>query len=145
MNTFTFSDIRTGMAASFPVKITQEMQNMFLHISGDVNPLHKDIRWSKSCGYPQPLVYGMLTASFYSTLIGVYLPGKYALFQECSIAFVQPVYVNDELTVQGTVTEINETFKRITVKAEILRNGKKVSRAKLYAGFVENNAEVHHE
>lgn len=145
MNAFTFPDIHMGMVASFPVKITQEMQNMFLHISGDVNPLHKDVQWSKNHGYPQPLVYGMLTASFYSTLIGVYLPGKYALFQECSIAFVQPVYVNDELMVRGTVTEINETFKRITVKAEILRDGKKVSRAKLYAGFVQNNTEVQHE
>lgn len=145
MNTFIFSDVHIGMTESFNVKITQDMQDMFLHITGDLNPLHTDIAWSTNCGYTAPLVYGMLTSAFYSTLIGVYLPGKNALFQECSIGFIKPVYVNDELTVRGTVTEINETFKRITVKAEIFRDNVKVSRAKLYVGFVRNNKDITYE
>ena len=40
MNHYTLSDIKMGMKESFSVKITQEQQDMFTQLSGDVNPMH---------------------------------------------------------------------------------------------------------
>jgi acyl dehydratase len=80
----------------------------------------------------------MLTASFYSTLVGVYLPGKYAIFQEADINFRSPAYIGDTLTVKGKITEIDPVLKRIYIKAEIQNQyGKKVSTAALAVGLTE--------
>lgn len=80
----------------------------------------------------------MLVSAFYSTLIGVYLPGKNALFQEVHISMTKPVYIGDRLTVKGKITELNEPLKRVTIKAKVLnQNGKTVSRATLEAGVAK--------
>ncbi len=137
MNTFRFSDMKLGLKEEFQVTVTEEMQKSFSAISGDLNPLHIDKDFARKSGYKDVVVYGMLTASFYSTLVGMYIPGKYGLFQECKVSFNKPVCINDTLKVTGEVSEINEVFKRITIKAYITNeNGKKVSKAKLIAGFL---------
>lgn len=136
MNEYKLDDIEIGMSESFEVTITEEMQNKFRETTGDINPMHSESEHAIEKGFKDKLVYGMLTASFFSTLVGVYLPGKNCLFQECKdILFHNPVYIGDKLTITGEVKEIDERFNRITVKA-IIRNedGKKVCSGKLIAG-----------
>lgn len=83
-------------------------------------------------GFSDRLVYGMLTASFFSTLVGVYLPGKYCLFRECNVQWPGPVYIGDKLTVSGKIAEINTQFNVVEIKAEVRnQDKKKVARAKL--------------
>jgi 3-hydroxybutyryl-CoA dehydratase len=114
------------------------MQKMFTALSGDISPIHLSKDFAREKGFDDVLVYGMLTASFYSTLVGVYLPGKHCVFQECNVSFNKPVYIGDKLIVSGKITEIDDVFKRITIKAEI-RNQKKerVSRAALIVGVTD--------
>lgn len=93
-------------------------------------------------GYSNTLVYGMCTASFYSTLVGVYLPGERCLFHSAQVEWPRPVYVGDTLTVTGTVKEVDTAFSRVTLKAEIRnQHGDKVSRAKLIVGIRETRAD----
>jgi acyl dehydratase len=47
----------------------------FREDSGDINPLHLDRDYARARGFPDVVVYGLLASSFYSTLVGVYLPG----------------------------------------------------------------------
>lgn len=114
--------------------VTERMQNLFTEMSEDVNPLHLDRDFAYG-GYKDRLVYGMCTASLYSTLVGVYLPGERCLFHECDVHFCAPAYIGDVLTVRGSVKEIDPQFSRVVLKAE-LRNqdGVKVSRARLAVG-----------
>ena len=136
MNEYTFEQITVGQQASFEAVITPERLAMFCQISGDQNPLHCDEAYAKNAGYSGRVAYGMLTASFYSTLAGMYLPGKYSLLQTVDVSFLKPVMVGDAITVCGIVTEKNETFRMISVKAQIFnQNHEKVSRAKLQIGF----------
>lgn len=140
MNEFTFKDIASAenMEQSFTVTITQEMMNNFLKITGDLNPMHVDSDYAKSNGFKDSLVYGLLTNSFYSTLAGVYLPGKYCLLQEVAAQFTKPVFVGDMLTVSGKVSEIQETFRRIIIKGRIKnQNGETVNRATITAGVLK--------
>ena len=83
MNEYKLKDIYIGMTEEFSVKITEKMQNNFRNFTGDINPIHSDKDFAKEKGFDNILVFGMLTASFFSTLVGVYLPGKNCLFQEC--------------------------------------------------------------
>ncbi len=137
MNQYCYDDIYIGMADHFSVKVTENMHRGFEHISGDNNPMHIDNTYAQEMGYKQCLVYGMLTASFYSTLVGVYLPGKYVILQEVATAFNTPVYVGDTLTITGVVDERRDKYKRIGIKAKITnQDGILVSKATIKVGVL---------
>jgi len=137
-NQYSFEDIVLGMEESFQVKVTQDKHDAFTKLSGDINPMHTDAEFALRAGYKECLVYGMCTASFYSTLVGVYMPGENCLFHECSVQWPKPVYMGDELTVYGKVSEIDVRSRRITIKAWIRnQDGEKVSRAKLIVGVLK--------
>lgn len=83
------------------------------------------------------MVYGLLTGSLISTLAGVYLPGKYCLLQSVETVFIKPVFIGDELQVNGTIETVDSTFKRITVKVAIYnQNKEKVLRGKYIASVL---------
>jgi len=75
----------------------------------------------------------MLTASLYSTLAGVYLPGKYSLIHSLEdLKFLKPVYAGDKLTVSGDVVDKDGQLGLIIIKAEIRNQENKcVSKAKI--------------
>jgi 3-hydroxybutyryl-CoA dehydratase len=133
-----FSDLSVGMKAEFEAFVTTEMMDLFAKISGDVNPLHVSSSFAKEHGFNDRVVYGLLTTSFYSKLVGHYLPGENALLHAVDVSFVKPVYVGAKLRVLGEIAYLNEAFKQIEIAASILNgDGLKVSRAKIKAGCHE--------
>lgn len=138
INDFSFENLFVNQTCTFTHQITQENQDDFCKISGDINPLHIDESFAKTKGFPGCVVYGMLVASLYSTLAGVYLPGKNCLLQSVDVSFVKPVFVNDILRVEGKIVEKHELFRQITIKASIYnQNDKKISRATIKAGVLD--------
>ncbi|MBQ7148570.1 MAG: MaoC family dehydratase [Pseudobutyrivibrio sp.] len=132
MNTYTFDELKVGMSESFQVTITEAMLDSFKGITGDVNPLHNDEEFAKAKGHVGRVAYGMLTASFLSTLAGVYLPGEKSLIQQVETKFANPVYIGDTLTVKGEIVELIESVQRLELKVTITnQNGKKVLRGKM--------------
>ena len=129
MNNYKFDELTVGMTESFKVTITEAMLEAFKGITGDVNPLHNDEEFAKAKGHPGRVAYGMLTASFLSTLAGVYIPGERSLIQQVETKFAKPVYIGDELTVTGEITELVESVQRLELKVTITnQDGKKVLR-----------------
>jgi len=138
MNSYKFVDINVGLEESFSVRVSSEKLDKFLKISGDINPLHTDAEYSKSKGFSDRVVYGMLTSSFFSTLVGVYLPGKYCILQGVDIQFSRPAYIDDILTITGKVSYINEAYKQLEIKAVIINQyNKKVSKATIKVGVMD--------
>ena len=136
MNHYTLSELAVGQSESFTVTVTQEMMEDFYRLTGDDSPIHRSQEYAAGRGYPGRVVYGMLGASFFSTLAGVYLPGEHCLLHGVEAKFARPVFIGDTLTVKGTVTEVNDTFQEITVRAEIFnQEGKKVTRGLYRAGL----------
>ncbi len=136
MNDYRVSDLQAGVKASFDAVVTTTMLDQFAQFSGDTNPLHADAEFAQARGYPGRVAFGMLTASFYSTLAGVHLPGRHALLQGVDASFVAPVFAGDRLTVTGEVAVVHEALRQIEVRAHIInQHGKKVSRAKIRVGF----------
>ena len=138
MNHYTLSQLQVGMTEEFTITVTEEMMDRFYAITGDCSPIHMDVQYAAERGYPGRVVYGMLSASLFSTLAGVHLPGEHCLLHQVDCKFAQPVFIGDTLTVKGTVTEVNETFREVTIKGLILnQNGKKVVRAVIKAGLAQ--------
>ncbi|MCH5339956.1 MAG: MaoC family dehydratase N-terminal domain-containing protein [Acetatifactor sp.] len=130
MNEYCFEDIQIGKTESFQKKITVEMENSFREITGDTNPLHWDDAFAIEVGngkFKSHVSFGMLTASFYSTLAGKYLPGKYSLIHSIdNLSFKKPVFVGDVLTVTGTVKEKYDDLKLICVSVTVTNQDEKV-------------------
>lgn len=141
MNEYTYEEIEIGQKESFTVTITEEMLDAFKGITNDINPLHNDENHAKSLGHPGRVVYGMLTASFLSTLAGVYMPGKRSLIHEVKSKFVKPVYIGDTLEIEGVVEDKHDAFKLLDIKYSMRnQNGVKVCRGTMNVS-VENLAD----
>ena len=138
MNHYTLAEMQPGLTESFTVTVTQEMMDAFLKLTGDCSPIHVDEDYAKGRGYPGRVVYGMLGASFFSTLAGVYLPGEHCLLHSVESKFAKPIFLGDTLTITGKVDEVNEVFGEITIKATITnQDGKKVTRGVIKAGVAK--------
>ena len=137
MNSYRFEDLKIGQEESFSVTVTEEMMKLFLELSGDTNPLHNDEEFALSQGYQNKVVYGLLTTSFISKLVGVFLPGKYCLIQGVDLKYSRPVYVGDILIVKGVVDELHESVKRAVIKVVIInQDEKKAVKGKVEVGFL---------
>ena len=138
MNHYTLADMAPGLRAQFTYTVTEESMALFYRLTGDCSPIHMDEAYAAQRGYPGRVVYGMLGASLFSTLAGVYLPGEHCLLHSVEAKFAKPVFVGDTLTVTGTVTDVNDTFGEITIKAVITNGeGKKVTRGVIKAGVAK--------
>ncbi|HEX7838909.1 MAG TPA: MaoC family dehydratase [Kofleriaceae bacterium] len=138
MNECRWADLALGMSARFTAVITDEAMQRFAEISGDVNPLHVDDAFARSRGFPGRVAFGLLTSSFYSTLVGMYLPGRWALLHGLDIEMKAPAFVGDRLTISGEITHLTEAYKRLEIKASIVNaQGKTISKAKIRAGVHE--------
>ena len=132
MNDYRYKDIEVGHEESFSVTVNQNMMDKFREITGDINPLHNNLDFALEGGYKDKVVYGFLVNSFYSTLAGVYLPGKWSLIYDVQIGMTAPVFIGDTLNVSGKVLEKDDAYKMLTLKVQISnQDGKKVSKGKM--------------
>ena len=95
------------------------MLNDFAKISGDYNPLHMDEIYANTTRFGKRVCHGMLLASFFSRLVGMYLPGKNSLYFSQSLNFKSPCFINDEVTIEGEVLDKSISTRIITMKTTI--------------------------
>jgi acyl dehydratase len=117
-----FHEICIGQINTFEIKITEKMVDDFANFSGDYNPLHMDQNFAKSKNFKNRVCHGMLLSSFFSTLIGMYLPGKNSLYFSQTINFQLPCYINQKITVSGEVKEIIPSIKTIVLETKIFND-----------------------
>lgn len=141
MNDYKFQDIAVGHCERFELTISDEMMEEFYLITHDDNPLHRDVSYAESKGFKGRVVYGMLTAALFSTLAGVYLPGRFSLIHSIEIKMVEPVYINDKLYIEGKVVEKNLQFHFIKLKISAKKHdGTKVARGVMQIGVIDDDA-----
>jgi 3-hydroxybutyryl-CoA dehydratase len=139
MNRYVWSDLHVGMTARFDAVVTEAMMATFRELSGDVNPLHSDPEFAARRGHRSPVVFGLLAASFYSTLVGVHLPGELGMLHGIDIDFHRPVYAGDRLEVSGEIKFLSDAVRRVEIAAVIRDTaGNRLSRAKIRAGLHEH-------
>jgi 3-hydroxybutyryl-CoA dehydratase len=122
---YFFDEINVGMKKQFNKIISESMVNDFAKLSGDYNPLHVNEEYARKTNFKKRVCHGMLLTSFFSRLIGMYLPGKQALLFSQSLNFVNPCFIDDKITIYGEIISKNESTKTITVNTNITNQEKK--------------------
>jgi acyl dehydratase len=123
----TFDSIVLGERASTEHTISTEVVDAFAALSGDYNPLHTDERYATNSSFGARVVHGFLLGAFVSKLIGMQLPGTYALIVSESLKFHVPVFVGQTITVAGTVSHKSVATQTITIDITILRETETVA------------------
>ena len=113
---YKFDEIILGTKTKFTVEINISIINEFAKISGDNNPLHIDEYYASKTQFGKRVCHGMLLASFFSRLIGMYMPGKNALYFSQTLNFQTPCFVGDEITIEGEVIDKSQSTRIITIK-----------------------------
>jgi len=122
----SYNDIIVGNVYEFTRTISREDILAFTKLTGDYNPLHVDEGFGKTSNFKQNIVHGMLIGSLFSTLVGMYCPGKNSLYLGQTLNFKQPVYIGDTLVVRGTVLIKNDSIGLVTFKTEAWRGNEVV-------------------
>ncbi len=119
LNELEFEEIEIGDSKKFTEKISKLSLDNFAMLSGDYNPLHMDDSYATNTRFKKRVCHGMLLASFFSKLVGMYLPGKNALYFSQTLNFQAPCYVGDTITVKGEVIDKSDSTRIITLKTLI--------------------------
>lgn len=136
MKSYSWDELQVGLGAEFEVTVDDAMMDRFFATTGDANPLHLDPEYACARGFRGRVVYGLLTASFFSTLAGVHLPGKRCLLHGVKVDFNKPVHVGDRLRVRGTIAHLSEAYRQIELACEITnQRAEVVSKARLRCGL----------
>lgn len=67
--------------------------------------IHSDEDWAHKKGFKTTLAQGMMSTAYVSQMMMRFLGGRYVRGGSMSVAFIQPVYAGDTLTLRGVVKE----------------------------------------
>jgi len=124
---YSFDEIEIGMQKSFKIFISEDMLADFAKLSGDDNPLHMNEEYASSTSFKKRVCSGMFLSSFFSRLVGMYLPGKHALHISQSLNFVNPCFIGETITVEGKVIDKSPATKIIKLETTITNeSGKRI-------------------
>ena len=116
---YSFNEIQIGLEHHFEITIDKKLVEDFAKISGDFNPLHMNEQYAKKTKFGKRVCHGMLLASFFSKLVGMYLPGKNALYFSQNLNFIRPCFIGDKIIVKGEIIDKSESTKMIKIKTTI--------------------------
>jgi len=127
LSEYSFDEIEIGMQKNFQVNISENMLNEFGRSTEDYNPLHMNEKYAASTSFKKRVCSGMFLSSFFSRLVGMYLPGKHALHMSQSLNFVNPCFIGETVTVEGKVIDKSAATKIIKLETTITNeSGKRI-------------------
>ena len=114
----TIHEIKVGDTETYSRTVTEGDVSLFGGITGDLNPAHTDEEASAKTMFKGRIAHGMLTASYISTILGMFLPGPGTIFLSQETKFLKPVRFNDTITAKITAVEVNEEKNVVTFDTE---------------------------
>ena len=124
---YSFDEIEIGLQKSFKIFISEDYLDDFAKLSGDDNPLHMNEEYASSTSFKKRVCSGMFLSSFFSRLVGMYLPGKHALHISQSLNFINPCFIGEMITVEGKVVDKSPATKIIKLETTITNeSGKRI-------------------
>lgn len=116
---WTFNELSVGQVFSVERTFGQEDVRAFASVSGDFSPLHVDPEYGASTEFGACVVHGMLLASLFSQLVGMYVPGRHALYLGQDLSFRKPVRVGERVKATATIAGKNEGTRSLLLNTEI--------------------------
>ncbi|MGZ7032650.1 MAG: MaoC family dehydratase, partial [Thermoanaerobaculia bacterium] len=126
---------------SFEKTFTEEDMQRFIEITGDVNPLHVNEEFARTTKFGRRVLQGMLTASIFSTMVGMFLPGPGAIYRSQTLRFLLPVHLGETVTAHFVVRAIDRAKHRLEIEAWIENEaGERVIEGTCEAGLLRLQA-----
>ena len=126
LSEYTFDEIEIGLTKQFQINITESMVDDFAKLTGDFSPIHMDEDYASTTTFQKRVVDGMLLASFLSKIVGMYLPGKHALYFSQSLDFRYPCFFGDIITVYSVVIDKSVSTKILKIESKITNEDGKI-------------------
>lgn len=114
-----YASVHVGQAFSFSRTFTQADLKSFSELVGDYNPLHNSHSYTANTSFGKPIAHGMLTASLFSALVGMFCPGEKCLYLGQTVKFLKPVFPGDQLEVVGTIISKVDSVRLLKMKTEV--------------------------
>ena len=132
-----FDNLKVGQKASLTKTITEEDLSHFIAITGDTNPLHVDESFAEQTFFGQRIAHGMLSASLFSTLVGMHIPGIGAIYKSQTLEFLLPVFIGDTLCAWFEIVGIDQKKEEVVIKSWIEnQDGKNVIEGRAVTGLL---------
>lgn len=119
MSGYSINEIYIGMKKSVSKTISEADVYNYAGIIGDINPVHVNAEYAKNTRFGERIAHGMLTASFFSTIVGMLLPGADAIYLGQTCRFLLPVKFGDTITATGEVISIRPEKKIVVMRTTV--------------------------
>jgi acyl dehydratase len=96
-----------GFKQTVTVQVTDKMVRQFAEMSGDFNPIHLDDEYAKTTRFGRRIAHGMITAALISRALTESL-GKGGVYLGQTLKFVNPVFIDDVLNINMTITAVRK-------------------------------------
>lgn len=113
---YHFEDLAIGMAEEYAHTITDDDVAAFAALTGDTNPVHFNKQYAAGTRFKAPIVHGLLSASYISTVLGTKLPGAGAIYLSQTLKFLAPVYHGDTVVARAEITDLISEKSRVVLK-----------------------------
>jgi 3-hydroxybutyryl-CoA dehydratase len=119
-------------------KVSEKLYQGFIALFEDKNPLHTDTAFAQKKGFSSVVMHGNILGGFLSHFIGECLPSKDVIIHSQEIKYLNPVYLNDELSLVAVIQEIYESVAVVEIKYHFENaGGVKVAKGKINIGLIQ--------
>lgn len=108
-------EVTTGFHSETKVQVTDKMVRQFAEMSGDHNRIHLDEEYAKTTRFGRRIAHGMIVGALFSRTL-VENMGQGGVYLGQTLKFVNPVYIDDVLTISLTVTGHRKEKGIVTVE-----------------------------
>ena len=98
-------NVDVGWKDQMTVKVTEKTVQQFAEMSGDFNPIHMDESFAATTKFKRRIAHGMISGAFISRALNE-LIGSGGIYLGQSLKFVNPVFIDDTITIELEVTNL---------------------------------------
>jgi 3-hydroxybutyryl-CoA dehydratase len=127
----------TNDSFSHTYAVSESVYNKFIELFNDKNPLHTNEEFARSKKFNGRVMHGNILNGFLSHFIGECLPDKNVIIHSQQIQFKKPVYLDDTLTLNATVSGVFESVNAVEFKFNFLNGSEAVvAQGKIQIGII---------
>lgn len=116
----TAEPIDVGYTASITVQVTDKMIHQFAELSGDYNPIHLDEEYASKSRFGRRIAHGMIVGALISRALNDGI-GRGGIYLGQSLKFVNPVFIDDVITITIKITGLRKEKGIATVDTTAIK------------------------
>lgn len=113
-------NIDVGFTKSITVQVTDKMVHQFAELSGDYNPIHMNEEYASKTRFGRRIAHGMISGALISRAL-VECIGGGGIYLGQSLKFVNPVFIDDMITVTIKITAVRKEKGIATVETNVTK------------------------